>query len=466
MVDGPPPYAPGFGVVPPVAVGRDEQLDRHAAALSRGPVDPYFTQAVIGERGVGKTVFLRMLGERMGAAGWAVIHYQGREDRQAVSDLLELLPDAIASHWRGRAWRTLERQLTVEINAAVVKVQGRLTAPAEQASVAGPAPTVALARALRQVAARAAGQHAGLLIAVDEAQALGGGGLGELGMIAQTVAHGERLPIGFAFAGTPELEALLLRSGSFLERMARSELGMLSRDEAKLALIEPAARQAVWFEEGALELLVSAAAGYPYFVQLGGYHAWQAAAGEGAIGGAAALAAARAIQADADRMFRDRWARLGATQRRYLAAAALLALSDPQEALGGVSTGEIAAALGREHTQLSSARASLINEHHLLRSDERGLVQFAIPRFRTWLEEHLAPREGKPSSEFVRYIPAGIGDPDSVGEAAAEAREARRLAERGQPPAQAAVRRAAKAAGSQSRRPTSSTRDMSRKRKP
>jgi type II secretory pathway predicted ATPase ExeA len=402
MVEGAPPYAPGFGIVPPVAVGRDELLDRHAAALQRGPIDPYFTQAVTGERGVGKTVFLRMLGERMTAAGWAVVHYQGRDDRHAVADLLELLPEAIRDRWQGRAWRSLERELSVEVNAAVVKVRGRVTAPAERPAAA---PTVALQRALRRVAERAAKQNVGILICVDEAQALGVSGLGELGMIAQTVAHGERLPVAFAFSGTPELEALLLRSGSFLERMARTELGMLSRDEARLALIEPAAGRGARFDDDALELLVAAAGGYPYFVQLGGYHAWEAASGRDAIGRDAAAVAAATIQRDADRMFRDRWARLGPTQRQYLAAAALLVLSDPPMQLTGVPTGQIAAALGRQHTQLSTARASLIKEHHLLRSDARGRVQFAIPRFRTWLEQKLASREGDSSDEFKRYAP-------------------------------------------------------------
>ena len=59
------PYTPGFGVVPEVTAGRAAELDRHVAALRRGPRDPYFTQAVIGERGVGKTVYLSLLAERM-----------------------------------------------------------------------------------------------------------------------------------------------------------------------------------------------------------------------------------------------------------------------------------------------------------------------------------------------------------------------------------------------------------------
>jgi type II secretory pathway predicted ATPase ExeA len=260
-----------------------------------------------------------------------------------------------------------------------------------------------LERACRQIGERAASEHSGLLIAVDEAQALGRRGLGELGMIAQTVAHGQGLPIALAFSGTPELQALLLHSGSFLERMARTELGMLTRDEARLALLEPASRQNVRFDDQALELLLAAAGGYPYFVQLGGYHAWEAALGQSAITRECADRGARAISADADRMFSDRWARLGSTQRHYLAALALLARTHPD----GVATRAIADALDREHAQLSTARASLIEEHHLLRTPRRGQIEFAIPRFCAWLQEQLAA--GDPRPEFSGLVPPSLG---------------------------------------------------------
>ncbi len=93
------------------------------------------------------------------------------------------------------------------------------------------------------------------------------------------VAHAERQPIALTLAGAPELAGPLLSSGTFLERMARNELGMLSNDETDLALLEPANTRGRIWEPSALDLICIAAAGYPYFVQLGGDHAWEHAHG-------------------------------------------------------------------------------------------------------------------------------------------------------------------------------------------
>lgn len=238
VVGGAAPYTPGFGIVPEVLAGRAEQLRRHEAALLRGTRDPYFTQAVIGERGVGKTVFLAVLAERMlDQHHWIVVRYQARRDADAIGEVLAELPDAAGRACSGRGLRGLQRELTVELNAAVVKVQGRVAAsPQDQQR----SPATALQRALRAVGERATNRDSGVLIAIDEAQTLTPTALGDLGMIAQTVAHGDHHPVAITLAGAPELGGLLLRSGSVLERMPRTELAMLSHDEGRLALLEPA----------------------------------------------------------------------------------------------------------------------------------------------------------------------------------------------------------------------------------
>ena len=166
-----------------------------------GPGDPHYTWALIGERGVGKTVYLTMLGERMLARGWAVLDYQAIAEQDPLRDLLDKLPDSLAGHWRGRGWRSLERELTVQLNAAVIKVQGRLATPAgggERGSAA-----LALERALRPVGDYATKKHVGLLITLDEAQTLGAN-LKALGAVMQMVTSRQRQPIAFALAGTPE----------------------------------------------------------------------------------------------------------------------------------------------------------------------------------------------------------------------------------------------------------------------
>ena len=422
------PYTPGFGVVPEVTAGRAAELDRHVAALRRGPRDPYFTQAVVGERGIGKTVYLSLLAERMTRdPSWIVLRHQARAGADSITELLLELPDAAGRSWRGRDLRGLEREISVEVNAVVLKVGGRLAAPADPARRAETNPAQALRRALRAAGARAGKRHSGVLMALDEAQELAPEAMADLGMIAQTVAHGEGHPVAIALAGTPELSGRLLRSGSFLERMPRTELGMLSRDEARLALLEPANARGVIWEESALNAVCNTAGGYPYFVQLGGHHAWEKAAAPDRISAHDALSACREINDNADRMFRDRWARLGPAQREYLATVAISVLEAPQ--LNSVATRHVAAMLGKRHSELTRVRSSLINDHHLLRSVGRGEVEFAIPRFGTWLQDQIAPRdENGPlpaDPEFSRYAPPSLGQKD--------AQEALRLASIAQP---------------------------------
>ena len=222
----------------------------------------------------------------------------------------------------------------------------------------------------------------------------------------QMVTSRQRQPIAFALAGTPELGQLLLRSGSFPERMPRAELGMLSDEQSRLALLEPAnARQVTW-DETVARAIADAAGGYPYFVQLGGYEAWRAEPNEHAIGQHAGATAVEAIKAAADRIFRDRWERLGPVQRAYLACAAAIAREDHP---AGISTGEIARALGKEQTELSMIRRALIEEHHLLRAGARGYVIFAFPRFQLWLAEQLAPH--RPTEGFDGLLPVSLRRP-------------------------------------------------------
>jgi hypothetical protein len=162
-------------------------------------------------------------------------------------------------------------------------------------------------------------------------------------------------------------------------------------------------------------------------VQLGGHHAWEQATAPDRISAQDALSACRVINDNADRMFRDRWARLGPAQREYLATVAVSVLQAPQ--LNSVATRHLAAMLGKRHSELTRVRSSLINDHHLLRSGGRGQVEFAIPRFGTWLQDQIAPRdENGPlpaDPEFSRYVLPSLGEKD--------AQDALRLASIAQP---------------------------------
>ena len=87
-------------------------------------------------------------------------------------------------------------------------------------------------------------------------------------------------------------------------------------------------------------------------------------------------------------------------------ASALLGLGVDVIALdrdpAGISTGEVARLLGRQHRELSMARQALIDEHRLLRAAGQGRLEFSIPLFENWLQQQLASAT---APDFVALLP-------------------------------------------------------------
>jgi hypothetical protein len=131
------------------------------------------------------------------------------------------------------------------------------------------------------------------------------------------------------------------------------------------------------FDADALEAVMDACGGYPYFLHVVGDQVW--AAGDGTV--ITAEDARRGIgraQPLIEEFYGARLRDLGDLQRRYLHAAARI---DARER----TPGEIAAALGRTSAKLASTQQKLVHDHGLLRSGGDGRVEFALPG----LDRHL-----------------------------------------------------------------------------
>ena len=210
--------------------------------------------------------------------------------------------------------------------------------------------------------------------------------LADLGMIIQTVAHRDSLPIAFVFAGTPELGEILLRSGSFLERMPRTELRMLTGEETRLALLEPASAQGVAWSKDALDVVATAAGGYPYFVQVGGERAWRSAHGAATIelvaGEAGATAIAERAESDVPRPLeaaRSRTAALPRSRRRKDARRVRPGRAHGRDRGGARQAPDpaITSQSKPDHRASSTARRRL------------RARRVRIPRFAVWLQAQL-----------------------------------------------------------------------------
>jgi hypothetical protein len=147
--------------------------------------------------------------------------------------------------------------------------------------------------------------------------------LDELAAICQAChqATQRNLPFFIVGAGLPNLPGLLAEAKSYSERLfSYLRIDRLEPGDAALALTAPAAEEHVAWDDQAVDLVVGASNGYPYFIQQFGQTTWNSAA-ESPIGVLDAQAGIR-LGRDLldDGFFRARWERATPGEREYLTA--------------------------------------------------------------------------------------------------------------------------------------------------
>jgi hypothetical protein len=152
----------------------------------------------------------------------------------------------------------------------------------------------------------------------------------------------------------------------------------LSEGAARAALVTPATRRGASYEPGAIELILEAADGYPYFIQEYGRVVWEEA-GVAPITTAAVREALPVAQEILDEEFFDnRVEEATNEERRYMAAMADLG-DGPQ------NTGEVTERAGyKKRASSGKARQSLIRKG-LIYDPEYGSVEFTVPHFAAFM---------------------------------------------------------------------------------
>jgi len=190
-------------------------------------------------------------------------------------------------------------------------------------------------------------------------------------------------------------------SPGFTERLIPLQLDNLDFDATCDALELPILDSGRDVDAAAIEHLARASRGYPYAVQLAGYHCWEHAGRalritiEHATRGAAGL-----YETLENRVFGGRWEQIR-PGRPPLPDRTLEQLAREDDT---VSTGDIAAALGRNPESVSGNRGRLINEHHVLQPAGRGRVRFSIPGLAAWVRRQAQPATDHPDPAAARSI--------------------------------------------------------------
>ena len=390
------PFAPTFGVAPPVLAGRDDILAEIARAMNSGPRHPSYTSFLLGRRGSGKTVLLKALRDWAHGRRWLTV---------AVAAAGSGVPNRIAHE----AVKHLNRHLEDLPDLSIMDLRVAGIGIGD-----GYVPDVDMSRALSDVLGvlsswlGAAG--GGLLLTVDELHAGNTDELRALGVALQDVSRLGQNPMMFVGAGLPVLEDTLLADTSvtFLQRCARFEIGHLDPAATWLAVAEPVEQSGGRISSAAVERAVEASGGYPFLVQLIGFHMWQASDDpEAAITLEDVAAGCETAANQLGRLvIGPLWRDCSDVAKRFLAA---MALDDRESPIAG-----IAARMGVSSGYANSYRHRLIRAGMIVPAGH-GRVSFAHEAARRWirdLPEYPSMRESlKPDTQS----PVGFARPGGRG---------------------------------------------------
>ena len=375
------PYAPGAGTQPPELAGRDQIRDRIRIALARIRLGrPAKSVLMVGLRGVGKTVLLDRVRDEADAEGHRSLFMEAPEGRSLPAVLAPRLREALlrlSGNERAKAYaRRALRGLAGFVNALKLKYDD-----IEVGLDFDPEPGLAdngdleqdLSSLLEVVGEAARQGETALCLFVDELQYVAEADLAALIMALHRAAQ-RNLPVTLVGAGLPQLRAQMGRAKSYAERLFDFvEVGALDEDAARMAVEVPAKVEGVQYVDEALESILEATEGYPYFLQEWGKHAWDVAAASPISREDVQMASRLATAALDEGFFRVRLERLTPRQRQYLRAMAELG--------GGPHrSGDIASVLGTGSPSLAPTRGALIGKG-MVWSPGHGDTAFTVPLF-------------------------------------------------------------------------------------
>src|SRR5688500_5893513 len=271
------PYAPGAGQRPPELAGRDTELSAFDVVLERiAHGRPERSLVLTGLRGVGKTVLLNQLRSAAISRGWGTGKIEARPEqslRRPVSSALHMALRELGP--RHRDQESMEEGRGVLKAGALRGVGGEAGTAAKvrdrwQPGIDVPAASgradsgdmeIDLVELLSDAAGVAADIGSGIALFIDEMQDVQPDDVSAICAACHELSQ-QRAPLIVVGAGLTHLPAGLSAAKSYTERRFRYlRIDRLERVAADRALIAPAEREDVAYEQDALEALYAAADG-------------------------------------------------------------------------------------------------------------------------------------------------------------------------------------------------------------
>lgn len=359
------PFKPTAGKNPPMLIGRDFVIEEFSEGIENGPGAPGRLMRITGMRGMGKTVMLNEIGATAKRMGWEVI------EETASEGFCDRILALATSNRRVSSVTAAPSLFGVSLDSVELDRMA-----------------LSLREALHEVITR---NGKGLLITLDEVQDVS---LSEMRALSVAIQHEirEDCNIAFVFAGLPSMIESVVngKTLTFLRRAVPVDLGPVGVSEVAISLRETMRLSGMMLSEEMSELLAEATKGYPFMVQLVGYHVWQLAhrANKTTID--------EEIARNGVVLARERFDLTviePALQRLPSSCIAyLLAMAEDEGKPSDTST--IAERMGKSAQQIGTYRARLIHED-VIEAVAWGKVSFAIPYMADFLNMHRQELEAE-----------------------------------------------------------------------
>jgi hypothetical protein len=345
---------------------------------------------------MGKTVLLHHARLRIDARGWATGHLEGRRSLDTDEATRLLVAEAESHLSAGRRLVRSSHKILRSVSGFTVP-----TGPAGTAGVLRTASTQEVAdeslASVLQLLGRAAQEEGlGFALFFDELQTLR---RRDLAILIRSISLLRGLPVVFVGAGLPYLPSELASASTYAERFDYTAIGWLPPDDVRQALVRPAIDSGHNWDEGGCRRVYELSHGYPYFVQLFAFEAWESAeqAGSSDITEAEVLAAEPRVQSRVDvGLYAARYDRATTAEQRYLQGMARVwrrqtrdtgerarahrVLEDFAGSTERVRSGQAARELEQPLTAVGPIRDRLIRKG-IIHSPQHGVVAFSVPGF-------------------------------------------------------------------------------------
>lgn len=384
----PNPYRPGAGMSPAYLAGRDETIKYAKNALETVNYGyPVRSIVYYGLRGVGKTVLLNYIeniAEEMNIPNeymeiterdksfqtQLALHIYKLINKLSMIRNIENQVKKALSILKAFTIKYSIEDISIEINpASGISDTGILSNDMTELFIA-----------LGSIAQK---QNKGCAIFIDEIQYLKKAEFEAL-MEAIHRVNQKSYPIVIFAAGLPKITKIAGDVKSYAERLFDFiEIDSLNKEEAALALTEPAKRFKVQYTNEAVEKIITVTEGYPYFIQEYGKWIWEEKQDINIIDISLVNKAYKQFEQNLDAaFFKVRYDRATAREIEFMTAMANCSKLP-------CTTKEIASIMKENIRTISPLRAQLIHKGFIY-AVKRGEVNFTVPQFDKYLKRTLA----------------------------------------------------------------------------